>query len=178
MFPLRLISERATESKLSFLLIGHAVNVYAEPRATLDIDVLIRTIDAAVWRRIIEAEGFKLFRDGGNFLQFAPPYGVNWRLDFMLVNEDTFAKLMQQSREAECLGIRARVPSPTHLIAMKLHALRHGPADREEKDFMDVVGIARNAQLNIDSPEFTEMFAKHGSAEIYEKLKRRLQRST
>ena len=175
MFPLRFISEKGAEANLSFLLIGgHAVNFYAEPRATLDVDLVIRKGDALQWRRIVEGEGFKLFRDGGNFVQFAPPYGVSWRLDFMLVNDSTFQKLLQGSREVDCLGIRARVPSPLHLIAMKLHALQHGPEDRKDKDFMDVVGIARNALIDVDSPELKDVFTKHGSAEIYEKLKQRL----
>ena len=175
MFPLRFISTKASEANLSFLLIGgHAVNVYAEPRATLDVDILIRKGDAPAWRRIVEAEGFKLFRDGGNFLQFSPPYGVSWRLDFMLVNEDAFSKLMQGSTEIECLGIRARVPSALHLIAMKLHAFQWGPEDRKEKDFMDIVGIARNVRIDVDSPEIKDIFARHASADTYEKFKQRL----
>ena len=176
MFPLVFISAKARESNLSFLLIGgHAVNVYAEPRATLDVDILIRNADGPTWRRIVEGEGFKLFRDGGNFLQFTPPYGVSWRLDFMLVNDSTFNKLLLGSAEVDCLGVRARVPSALHLIAMKLHALQHGPADRRDKDFMDSVGIARNARLDVSSLEMNEVFARHGSPEIYEKLKQRLQ---
>ena len=41
MFPLKFIETKAREAKLPFLLIGgHAVNIYAEPRATLDVDLL------------------------------------------------------------------------------------------------------------------------------------------
>lgn len=175
MFLVQLIGEKAQAAGLRFLVIGgHAVNVYSEPRSTLDVDFLVRREDRAEWARILEAEGFKLYHDGGPFLQYSPPHGTSWRLDLMLVNGETFGKMINASRSIEMLGIMVNVPSPDHLIALKLHALRHGPEDRFEKDFGDVVGITRNTGLDPRSSSYREIFTRFGTTEIYEKVLRRL----
>jgi len=175
MFPLALVHTKSQELDLPYLLIGgHAVNTYAEPRATLDVDFLIRQEDEPHWRRMILAEGFSLHRDAGNFVQFSPPYGVNWRLDFMLVNAATFEKLQAGSRPVSCLGIATRVPSPQHLIALKLHAMVNGPPDRFEKDFGDIVSVARSLELDPDAAALKEIFSRYGKPEIYEQFRRRL----
>jgi hypothetical protein len=171
-----MIQAKAHEAGLEFLLIGgHAVNLYAEPRATLDVDLLIRNVQAIQWNAILALEGYTAYHDGGNFLQFRPPYGTNWRLDLMLVNDETFAKLLAASEPVECFGVPMRIPSAEHMIALKLHSIVHGPADRFEKDFVDVVGIARNTGLDPNSSNIKEIFHRFGTTEIYEKFKSRLQ---
>lgn len=92
----------------------------------------------------------------------------------MLVNEESFTHLTRGSRLMRLLGMEALIPSPEHLVALKLHALRHGGEDRFEKDFGDVVGITRNQKLAATSPEFRDMFLKYGTADLYERLLRRL----
>jgi len=175
-FPLPIIQGKAAEAGLPVILIGgHAVNVYAEPRATLDIDLLVRKEDRERWMGLLRAEGFILHRDGGSFLQWNPPYGVSWRLDLMLVNTETFAKIQEQARQTSCLGIDILVPSPEHLIALKLHALVHGPEDRSEKDFSDIVAIARLTGLDPRGAALKEIFSRHGNDSIYTKFLRRLE---
>lgn len=176
MFPVNVIHARAAQLGLSYLIIGgHAVNAYAEPRATLDVDILVSQADRALWQELLGAEGFPLQHDGGNFLQFSPPYGTRWRLDLMMVNAATFAKLFANSRTEVCLGIETRIPSPEHLIALKAHALTHGPADRFEKDFGDILGLIRHTGLSLDSPSLREIMERFGTPELLAKLRERLE---
>ena len=171
MFPLTLIHQKALQAGLPYLVIGgHAVNVYAEPRATLDVDLLARRADQGAWQKLIEAEGFRSFSSRPAFQQFSPPDGTSWRLDFMWVNKETFHHLAADSRSVQILGIEARIPSPHHLIALKLHALKHGGVDRFEKDLADVLGIVRFQQINVRTAEFQELFTKYGTAELYQRL--------
>lgn len=86
MFPVNVIHAKAVAAGLEYLLIGgHALNAYSTPRATLDVDFLVRREDQQRWRELLSREGFQLQHDGGNFLQLSPPYGVEWPLDLMLV---------------------------------------------------------------------------------------------
>jgi hypothetical protein len=167
-YPIDIIAQRAKESGLRFLVIGgQALSTYGNPRATIDVDLLIPSQEGRKWKAILEAEGFRLKNDGGNFVQFTPPYGVQWPLDLMLVNELTFAKLHSGSRAVTCLGIVARVPAPVHLVALKLHALVHGPPSRQEKDFPDIVRLARMTNLDPQSPELLEVFKQYGTQKLY-----------
>jgi hypothetical protein len=172
-FPVTLIHDKARQAGLEYLVIGgHAVNAYGIPRATLDVDFLGRRDDRARWRTLLEAEGFSLFRDDENFMQFAPPYGTEWRLDVMLVNAPTFAKLAAGARSVQCLGVETRVPCAEHLIALKLHALRHGPAHRESKDFLDILTLVRAANLDVNSPALQATFDRYGTPELYERFRK------
>jgi hypothetical protein len=132
-FPVEVIHAKAAEQGLCYLLIGgQAVNAYAEPRATLDVDLLVSKADGDAWHRLLEAEGFRCQQGAEHFAHFLPPYGVSWRLDLMFVGAATFSRLWAGSTTRDALGIELRVPSPEHLIALKLHALRHGPSDRAD----------------------------------------------
>ena len=175
MFPVNLLHAKAAAAGLSYLVIGgHAVNFYCEPRATLDVDFLVRRDDQPGWRALLETEGFKLLSDQGTFVQFSPPYGVEWRLDLMLVNGETFSKLAAGARTGQLLGIDTQIPRPEHLIALKLHALKHGHPERFEKDFGDVLSLTRNAGLDPQSESFRQLFDQFGTGELYARVIQRL----
>ncbi|MBI3878315.1 MAG: nucleotidyltransferase family protein [Verrucomicrobia bacterium] len=175
MFPVNLLHHKATGAGLAYLVIGgHAVNYYCEPRATLDVDFLVRRDDQSGWRALLQSEGFKLLHEQETFLQFSPPYGVEWRLDLMLVNEPTFAKLAAGARCEDLLGVRTLIPRPEHLIALKLHSLKHGHQERFEKDFGDVLALTRNTGLDLKSESVRELFDQFGTRELYERVLQRL----
>lgn len=175
-FPVTLLHDKARQLGLEYLVIGgHAVNAYGIPRATLDVDFLGRRNDRARWKSLLEGEGFRLFRDDGNFMQFEPLYGTEWRLDVMLVNAETFAKLSAGARPVQCLGVETRVPSAEHLIALKLHALRHGPPDRASKDFADILTLTRAANLDANSAALKATFDRYGTPELYERFRKALE---
>lgn len=173
MFPVNIIHAKAEQLGLKYLVIGgHAVNAYGEPRTTLDVDFLACKDDRQTWITLLENEGFKLAHDGGNFIQFSPPYGTKWNLDLMLVNRETFSKLHSDARQVVMLGITAFVPSPEHLIGLKLHALKYGPDRRRDKDMPDVLTLIRNAGINPRSESFKKLIDQFGTDQIYEQILR------
>jgi len=173
-FPVTLIHQKARAQGLEYLVIGgHAINVYCEPRATLDVDFLVRKEDRTKWCELLSTEGFGLRHDGQTFLQFSPPYGVEWRLDLMLVSNQTFVKMADAARPVELLGIQTQIPEPKHLIALKLHALKHGHAERLEKDLGDVLALPRNAGLDPGAESYRQLVERFGSVELYELILKR-----
>jgi hypothetical protein len=174
-FPVTLIHDKARQAGVEFLVIGgHAVNAYCEPRVTLDVDFLVRRDDLGRWKDLLLAEGFKLDYEGPTFVRFNPPYGTDWRLDLMLVNAETFRKLRAAAQTKKLLSIESLVPRPEHLIALKLHALKHGHPERFEKDFIDVVALTRNAGIDPRSPDYWQLFERYGTMELYERVLQRL----
>lgn len=171
MFPVNIIHAKAEQLGLKYLVIGgHAVNAYGTPRTTLDVDFLVRKEEREAWMTILTAEGFKLAHDGGNFLQFSPPYGTDWNLDLMLVNDPTFAKLHGSARQVQMLGVATRVPSAEHLISLKLHALKFGPEHRRGQDLVDVLTLVRNAAIDVHSEDFRKIVEQYGTNEIYAQI--------
>ena len=166
-----MLTSAATKQGLRFLVIGgHAVNAYAPPRATLDVDLMVRAADRSVWQRLAEAEGYRLLNDGVSFIQFSPPYGVPFRLDLMLVNDATFDAISSGAKATPCLGVTVQVPSVLNLIALKVHAIRFGPDERKGKDWLDIKNLLKSAAIPPASPELKAVFDKHGSAGLYAEL--------
>jgi hypothetical protein len=172
-FPVNIIHAKAEQLGLKYLVIGgHAVNAYGEPRTTIDVDFLISKETRQSWSNLLQAEGFKEANDGGTFVQFSPPYGTEWNLDLMLVNHETFAKLHGAARQAVMLGITTLVPCAEHLVGLKLHAMKFGPARRQDKDLLDVLTLIENANLDPRSEAFKKLIEQFGTAEIYERILR------
>jgi len=172
------IHEEATRRKLRFLVIGGlAVNHYGYARETSDLDFFISQRDRADWMKLLQDFGYTIYSDGGNFIQYQPPAQNAWPVDLMLVQEKTFAPILASCRDANLFEVKTRVPSLEHLIALKLHALKHTRTTRFLKDFLDVEYLIRLNQLDIKSKKIRELFEKYGTPDLYEKVSQSLANS-
>ena len=88
----------------------------------------------------------------------------------MLVNSHTFTVIMMAAVEMDIYGHRMLVPSLEHLIALKVHALKHSHIGRFMKDFQDVENLIRVNGLDLRSENIRQLFLKYGNVELYEKV--------
>ncbi len=161
------IRDAAVQAGLRFLLIGgNAMIAYGVQRETADLDLLVRRDDLAGWRDLFLSRGYSVFHDGGNFIQFSPPSEGAWPTDLMIVNDATFAKMEAASRTLSLWNQEWRIPSPAHMVGMKLHALTHGPKHRQLRDFLDVVEVIQAQRLDPEGPELREVFEKYGTPRL------------
>ena len=169
------IHEEAASRKLRFLVIGGlAVNHYGYSRETSDLDFFISQNDRSQWMELLKHFGYSSHNDGGNFIQYNPPAQNAWPVDLLLVQEKTFAPILAASQQADFFGVKTRVPSLEHLIALKLHALKNTRMSRFLKDFLDVEYLIRINQLDIKSKNIHELFEKYGTPDLYDKISRSL----
>jgi hypothetical protein len=120
------LNERARTQGLPFLVIGGlAVNWYGYSRETADLDLLISLDARDAWLTLFSELGYSHFSGGGAFVQLSPPTGGEWPVDLMLVREPTFRPMLDEAKEVEIYGERLLVPALNHLLALKLHALKH-----------------------------------------------------
>ena len=63
-----------------------------------------------------------------------------------------------------------------HLLALKCHAIKHGHAGRIVKDAEDVIRLTQNNRLDPNARTVRELFLKHGTEELYEKVRRACRR--
>ena len=167
------IEQESAAHGLGFLIIGaHAVNQYGYSRDTSDIDLLIRRDDREQWLNLFIGLGYTIHNDRPNFLQLSAPREKIWPVDFMLVNSGTWNKLAPEAVTVSIGDATCKVPKLQHLIALKLHALKHGHAGRFFKDFLDVVGLIKVNHLDIASADIREIFERYGTPDLYEKVVR------
>jgi hypothetical protein len=93
-----------------------------------------------------------------------------WNLDLMLVPEDTFARLLEAAKPANLEGAAVVVPSLEHLLALKIHALKHGHGLRVLKDMTDVAQLMTVNRVDPKSAWLIGLFEKHGTPELHERI--------
>ncbi len=168
------IAEKAALAGLPFLIIGgNAVIAYGYPRQTVDVDFLVRDSDRKKWDELILALGYRAHQIHPVFHMYNPISQENPAVDLMLVNEGTFTKLSVQTTDTLLGGVTVKIPSLRNLIALKLHALRHGGEHRHTRDFLDVVELAQLNQVDLAAPEYVEILERHATPAIVAEIKAR-----
>jgi len=122
---------------------GLAMAVYAMPRATLDIDLMIQVDSLDEASRVVGPLGFKMdsapmdFHGGdvkvSRFTKIDPHTNEVLILDFLLVTQKT-ATAWESRREFEWEGRKLRVVSPEGLILLK--ELRGSGTDQDDIDYL------------------------------------------
>jgi predicted nucleotidyltransferase len=89
----------------------------------------------------------------------------------MLLNDSTFEKLFAASVTKSMGETKVRVPCVEHLVALKVHALKHARTRRFLKDFQDVTELVLRNRIDLASAEIHEIFQRYGTPELYEKVR-------
>jgi len=89
-----ILAGASAETGKRFLVIGgYAVNAHGYARLTADLDLLVQREDAPFWKALLLANGYTVFQEQSNFIQFKAEETNAIPVDFMLVNEQTFSKM-------------------------------------------------------------------------------------
>jgi hypothetical protein len=173
--------DAAGATGLDFLLIGgHAVNAHGFIRTTTDFDFLLANRDLRPWSEVLQGAGYRLVAPEQPiraFAQFQSSDPKGFRVDLMLVDDPTFAKLVGGSEWREFGHRRVRVIGALHLIALKLHALHVLERVVAGVDYLDIVQLVRLKQIDIASAEFQEIMNRYAPPAIRERLYRDLEQS-
>jgi hypothetical protein len=172
----RLVSE-ATAAGLPYLLIGgNAVVGHGYQRMTRDIDLLIHDRNRQQWDALIMSLGYQRHDTRDAFHMYNAVARGDPPLDLMLVDASTFAKLSTDPAYCFFDGVKTPIPRLSHLLALKLHALKHYIPHRYERDLGDVVELIRINRVNLADPEFAGIFERYAIDSVRREIERRLAR--
>ncbi|MCJ7813208.1 hypothetical protein MUP95_07840, partial [bacterium] len=90
-------------------------------------------------------------------------------LDFLMSDSNTIESLISQGREITIAGETFFVPSPIHLIEMKLHSIANNK-NRELKDIPDVVQLMRMNTIDPNETRVRTLFQKYHLMELYDSV--------
>ncbi len=165
----------AKKAGLDYLIIGgFAASFWGKPRFTADIDYVVELSSLDLVQKVLEELKYKLdfLHPKKGFAHFTPIEGSGFRMDFMLVDQNTWAKLKAGMKEA---GFGSKLLYPIvdhlHLISMKLHAAKQ--IDREDfyKDLNDIVEIMLAQDMSFENLEKEGIIEKHGTEKTIKLLK-------
>ena len=168
------VGRKLPKAGVEFLMIGgHAVNHYGYSRATIDVDFMIAASDQKTVLAVMKKAGYTNISQSENVIFFSMP-GVPVRVDFLQVDDATMGALLGDAEEVDYGGQSVRVPSLANLIAMKLFALKSGSSNRWEKDFPDIVHLAIENELELET-DLKPLCERFADVAVYEKLAARIQ---
>ncbi|MEX2529437.1 MAG: nucleotidyl transferase AbiEii/AbiGii toxin family protein [Gemmatimonadota bacterium] len=149
---LRLLVSRLEDAEVRYALGGSIASmVYGEPRATLDIDVVV-TLDASTAERIVEAfpaPEFYLHAErvaavaerGGTFNAIHPASG--FKIDFFVASDPIEERqLAGRMRQVVLPGVSGWCSPPEELIAKKLEYFRAGESTKHLRDIRSMLEIS------------------------------------
>ena len=167
------INEESRKRRLEFLVIGGlAVNMHGFMRDTADLDLLVQQESRAEWMKLFSELGYTVVGEKPAFCQLGSPQAGAWPVDLMFVRERSFREFFKFGSTVEMFGEQLLIPTLEHLIALKLHALKHGHIGRYLKDYLDVEGLVRVNRIDLRQEKVRELFLKYGTLDVYEKISR------
>lgn len=172
--------EVAQKHRLNYLIIGgYAASFWGTPRFTADLDYVAAENQFETVKQVMAELGFKLVftHPKGSFAHFKSEASDIQRIDFMIVNQDTWAKLAAQEQQGDFGGKEPfPVVSPLHLISMKLHSASQPDRVEYRKDLGDIAAVMRVQNISYEMLEQEGILAKYGKGNILKNLKEELER--
>ena len=153
----------------SVLVGGYALIINKVQRMTFDVDFIITAVDCSRIEPDIINAGYSVFSRQSSFVQFKSEKKGLRDIDFLISDGQTLERLITHGKKVVIAGEIFIVPSPEHLIAMKLHSIA-GNRKRELKDFPDVVQLMIANAIDPAKADIKEMFRKYNVMDMYEKV--------
>jgi hypothetical protein len=147
---------------------GYALVANKVQRMTFDIDFMITSADLERIEADILSAGYSFFNRQNAFVQFKSSIPGLRDLDFLLGDQHTIDVIIGQGKEITIVGETFIVPSPLHLIEMKLHSLACNKM-REIKDLPDIAQLLQANAIDPTDARIKKMFEKYKLLEIYKR---------
>ena len=151
------------------LIGGFAINFYKVTRNRLDIDFLITKEDfAKIKDTLLIADYTEEFSTDVAIRFSSKKEALD--IDFMIVDDKTRKKIIEDGETTEVVGEKLIIPSLDHLIALKLHAIKHNQRNRIWKDLPDIIRLIQMNKIDCKNKTFKELCLKYGNNEIYQTI--------
>lgn len=167
-----LVSEVLRQSGVQAVLIGgFAVNFYRFSRATGDIDFLMTEEDYKKACPFFEKAGCQQVFQSTLYVSLKSEFFPLMPIDVGFVDRKTLEGMIREGTQAEIMGCKFTVPSLNHLIALKLHAVKNNPENRERWDIRDIMELIKINKVNVDDESFRDLCMRYGGEDSYKKIK-------
>ena len=165
------VEQGARQRGLPFVVIGGlAVIQHGYSRLTTDFDLLVERTRKEPWHSLLLELGYELIHEAQAFSQYSAQQGPGWPIDLMFVNDSTFARMLAAAKPTTIGDALLQLVSLEHLLALKLHALKHSNLRRFLKDFEDVIHLVQLNKMDLRSPAIRDLFLKYGNEDLYGKI--------
>lgn len=148
---------------------GYALIAHKVQRMTFDIDFMISKEAATKIENDLINAGYSVQNRQEAFIQFKSGNPGLRDIDFLISDLHTIEMLVANGKKVEIAGEPFIVPSPEHLIAMKIHSIA-GNKTRDLKDFPDIVQLMKANAIDPFNEDIKKMFEKNAMTDFYKRV--------
>jgi hypothetical protein len=168
---LNFLSAESRGRGLDLVLVGGwALSHYGVSRQTLDLDFLTLQPQLDALDKILESAGYRQVYRTELFVKYRSEAGGLLDVDLLFVDAETLSAIRAQCDTIRMGDAEFGVASLFHLIAMKLHALRHNRERRLGRDMPDVLALIDANNLNVCDETFKQLCLRFGTPQLYDEI--------
>ncbi len=149
---------------------GWAINLLGIVRQTVDFDMMIFTDNYEIIKEELLNMKFKFCIKTPLFARFETDKHSLTTIDILFANSRTYNLIKEQSSIVDIFGAKFHLPTPLHIIAMKLHSIDQGQKVRYNKDFNDIISLVNHYNIDVTTLDFKELCFKYSSETIYKRI--------
>lgn len=148
---------------------GYALIANKVQRMTFDIDFLVTELNYNKIEKDFFKLGYSIFHQQEAFIQLKSNK-TNFRdIDFLISDQKTIDIIISQGSKQYISDEEFIVPSPKHLIEMKLHSMSYNK-NREQKDLPDIIQLLIMNNIDPRESDIQKLFNKYKLPELYDKV--------
>ncbi len=169
------LSEAFEQNKIHYALIGGcAVSLWGIPRATVDLDFLVRRDDMTKVREIAESLGYHCIHASENVTQFDAVDTMLGEVDFLHAFRPASLAMLERAELKTVFDGQQQIPVilPEDLIGLKVQAIANKPS-RSAIDRADIEGLMQMYGDKLDWQLVADYFALFGMSELFSELEER-----
>ena len=163
------------EKKIRYALIGgFALGALGIPRATVDIDFLVRYDDLPKIKGLMEGLGYKCVFQTENVSQYVSPLEILGEIDFLHAFRKTSLGMLERAIEKEILGgaQKIKVLRAEDIIGLKVQSAANNES-RFNREYADIEALMAYYKANLDWELVEEYFSIFDQRPLFMKLKRK-----
>lgn len=163
-----IISEIFKKYNITPVIVGGiALNANKVQRMTFDIDFIITEENFNKIENNILDVGYSVFHRQDAFIQLKSNNEIFRDIDFLLSDNKTIDILISKGKKHRIDNNEFYIPSPLHLIEMKLHSISYNKS-RIQKDLPDIIQLLIMNQINPKNKEVKQLFMKYNLPESFQ----------
>ena len=167
----RLSHESALRRIPLVLVGGWALHHHGVSRQTLDVDFMVAAEYLKDVGRILESCGYEMVYRTNLFSKYRSCEESLLDVDVMQIDGGTMRKILEKAKSARMGDADFRVPCLDHLLAMKMHALKHNEQYRLSKDFPDILALVEQNNVDVESDAFRELCFRFGNESLLKRIR-------
>jgi hypothetical protein len=164
------------ERRIRYAIAGaFALHAHGLSRATADLDFVVEDSAQSDLLAFLDGLGYERLHVSAGYSNHVHAEGSRGRLDFIYVDPDTADRLFQDARRTAILPrIEVPVPSPEHIAAMKVLAMKNDPS----RTFRELADIQYLMTLpDVSTEKIRAQFDRHGMLDRFHELEKAIGRA-